>query len=163
MLKLEYRLLHPGEETDACNLVNRVFNQFIATYYTTQGMQEFQKYANPAAMRQRLLDGNLVLVAAALHEIVGVIEMRGHSHVSLLFVDQAYQGQGISKELLHRALTICRQHHPLLTEVTVNASPNAVPVYERLGFVATDVQQEKNGILFTPMILKLRPDELALA
>ena len=163
MLKLEYRLLHPSEETDACNLVNRVFNQFIATYYTTQGMQEFQKYANPAAMRQRLLDGNLVLVAAALHEIVGVIEMRGHSHVSLLFVDQAYQGQGISKELLHWALTICRQHHPLLTEVTVNASPNAVPVYERLGFVATDVQQEKNGILFTPMILKLRPDELALA
>jgi hypothetical protein len=33
-------------------------NQFIATYYTTQEVQEFHKYTNPAAMRQHLVDGN---------------------------------------------------------------------------------------------------------
>ena len=39
-----------------------------------------------------------------------------------------------------------------LTQITVNSSPYAVKVYERLGFMKTGEQQEKNGILFIPMM-----------
>ena len=35
--------------------------------------------------------------------------------------------------------------------VTVNSSPYAVCVYERLGFVKTGEQQEQNGIIYVPM------------
>lgn len=38
--------------------------------------------------------------------------------------------------------------------ITVNASPYAVPVYRRLGFVPTDKMQETKGIKFLPMEYK---------
>lgn len=38
------------------------------------------------------------------------------------------------------------------TEImTVNSSPYAVPVYEKLGFHATGSEQTVNGLRFTPM------------
>jgi predicted GNAT family N-acyltransferase len=36
---------------------------------------------------------------------------------------------------------------------TVNSSVNAVPIYERFGFVATGAVQVQNGIAFVPMEL----------
>jgi predicted GNAT family N-acyltransferase len=110
---------------------------------------------NPAAMRQRVEAGNVVLVAATPERLVGVIEIRDYTHISLLFVDRVFQGRRISRELLNRALDVCRQHNPDLREMTVNASPNAVTIYTRLGFFATGDEQEKNGIRFTPMVLKI--------
>ena len=36
-------------------------------------------------------------------------------------------------------------------EMTVNSSPYAVPAYQKLGFEATEAQQLKDGIIYTPM------------
>jgi predicted GNAT family N-acyltransferase len=41
-------------------------------------------------------------------------------------------------------------------EISVNSSLYAVEAYERLGFVATDTEQQKNGIRFVPMKHKFR-------
>ncbi len=38
-------------------------------------------------------------------------------------------------------------------QITVNASPYAVPVYEKLGFQAVDDEQLTDGIRYTPMTL----------
>ncbi|WP_094603611.1 GNAT family N-acetyltransferase [Sporomusa silvacetica] len=38
-----------------------------------------------------------------------------------------------------------------MKEITVNSSPYAVLIYEKMGFVRTDVEQEINGIRFIPM------------
>ena len=35
--------------------------------------------------------------------------------------------------------------------ITVNSSPYAVPVYHKLGFVDTDVEQISDGMRYTPM------------
>jgi len=43
-----------------------------------------------------------------------------------------------------------------MTQITVNSSPYAVKVYERLGFVKTEEQQEKDGILYVPMMRIVR-------
>jgi len=37
------------------------------------------------------------------------------------------------------------------SEVSVNSSLYAVEAYKRLGFVATNAEQQKNGIRFVPM------------
>jgi hypothetical protein len=37
----------------------------------------------------------------------------------------------------------------------VNASPNSVPAYKKLGFIEEGYEQIKNGIRFAPMALNL--------
>lgn len=43
------------------------------------------------------------------------------------------------------------ESNPAIKGLTVNSSPYAVEIYKRLGFVSTDVMQEKDGIIFIPM------------
>ena len=150
-----YRFIKTGEEIEVCSLVNRVFDEFVAPDYGDDGVQEFRKYVNPPALLQRGQDNHIVLVAAEENKIVGIIEIRNNDHISLLFVDAPFQGRGISRTLTDRALEICRQNKPTLTEVTVNSSLYALPIYKRLGFQQTQPEQVINGIRFVPMALKV--------
>lgn len=152
-----YRPFHPGEETAVCAMVERCFNRFVAPGYSAEGRQAFLNYASAKQMAKRQQAGHFVLVAECDGVIAGMIEVRGNDHISLLFVDEACQGRGISRELTRRALDLCRQQQPDLRLVTVNSSPYAVPVYERLGFRAAAPEHEANGIRFTPMILEITP------
>ena len=82
--------------------------------------------------------------------IVGVIAMRPPCHISLLFVDAAYHRQGIAKALYKTVIAHYKKpEHPLM--VTVNASPYAESIYQRLGFIPTDTEQAVSGIRFIPM------------
>ena len=152
---LAYRLMRSGEETAVCDLVVRVFTEFVAPDYSDEGTREFMNYAEPNRMVERSQENHFALVASLLREIVGVIEVRGYAHISLLFVDPRYQRIGIAKELLRRALEICRSHKPALSEITVNSSPYAVPVYRKLGFHERGAEWEVKGIRFIPMVLEL--------
>lgn len=152
---IAYRSMTSGEEDEVSDLINRVFDDFIAPGYSPDGVQEFRKYVQAEAIKQRSETDHFLLVAIAAEKIVGVIEIRANEHLSLLFVDSEFQGRKISRELLHRALDICRYHQPDLTQMTVNSSPYAVPIYERLGFDPTGPEEVLNGIRFVPMILNL--------
>ena len=152
---LQYRPMNPGEETRVCELVSLVFNEFVAPLYAQEGVQEFFKYVDPVLLWKRSQENHFVLVATIQDKIAGMIEIRDHNHISLLFVDRQFQQRGISKELLRRALEICLQQEPKLAEVSVNSSPNAVQVYEKLGFYQKSPEQVKNGIRFVPMVLEL--------
>ncbi len=145
----------PGEETEVCDLVSRVFNEFVAPGYAQEGIQEFFKYVKPESLLTRFQANHIFLVAVVGDKIVGVIEIRDYDHVSLLFVDPQFQRRGIARELLRRSLATCHRHKPDLAEMTVNSSPYAVPIYEKLGFRQTEPEQVKNGIRFIPMVLKL--------
>ncbi|HEX2907015.1 MAG TPA: GNAT family N-acetyltransferase [Phototrophicaceae bacterium] len=157
MTDISYRRMQPGEEQAVYDMVERCFNTFITPDYVTEGVHAFLYYAHPAHMAERQQADHFVLVADCKGVIAGMIEMRDYDHVALLFVDEAFQRRGLSRELLRQALDICRQHRPDGREITVNSSPYAVPVYERLGFRATAPEQEKSGIRFTPMVLEFRP------
>jgi predicted GNAT family N-acyltransferase len=150
---IHYRAMQPGEEATVCEMIAHVFYAFVAPEYAEQGIQEFLKYIQPEALRQRVQENHFVLVAICQGRTVGAIEMRNHNHVSLLFVDGAFHHQGISRELLRRSLDICLKQHPTLTTLTVNSSPYAIEAYQHLGFVNASPEQEKNGIRFVPMTL----------
>ena len=85
-------------------------------------------------------------------DVVGMIEMRRNRHVSLLFVEQEFQGKGVGGELLGRALELCRRTDSQIREVTVNSSPNAVKAYERMGFQSTGGEQNISGVRSVPMV-----------
>ena len=57
-------------------------------------------------------------------------------------------------EDLARALFEAMRKDYVKQEFTVHASPYAVPVYERLGFRATNKEQLTDGLRYTPMIFK---------
>ena len=140
---------------EVSELATRVFNEFVAPEYSSEGVQEFYRYIQPSAFRARAQTNHFGLITLEQDKVVGVIEMRDHNHVSLLFVAPKFQRRGIAKELLRRALQICRANEPRLSEISVNSSSYAVPIYERLGFRKAGGRQIRNGIGFLPMVLKL--------
>jgi len=152
---ISFRAMQLHEVAAVSEMVLRTFHHYVAPDYGDEGIQTFSRFVQPDALADRLSRGALFLVAAAGQTIVGMIEMRSYNHVTLLFVDSAYQRRGISRELLRRALDICRQHRPDVQQITVNSSPYAVDIYRKLGFEQSAPPQEQQGIIFVPMTLTI--------
>ena len=155
-----YRLMNEGDASLVSDLVTKVFMKSIAPLYSPEGVREFLRYTHPEAMIERTRAGHLTLLAELEGKVIGTIHIRSCSHVSLLFVDEEEQKKGIARELLRRAVRICKDKTPDLSALTVNSSPNSVKIYQRLGFQDTGLEQVKNGIRFTPMVLDLRVGRL---
>jgi len=147
--------MQPGEEIQVIDLVSRVFTQYVAPLYSDDGIREFMKYLDPSILAERSKGDHRVQVAESHDEIIGMIEIRGYSHVALFFVATEQQRKGIGRELLNKAVRECISINPDLAEITVNSSPNAVFAYRALGFTEKDKEKTVNGIRFVPMALKL--------
>lgn len=148
-----YRLMQSGDETAVSELAVRVFNEFVAPDFSDAGVREFHRYAAPNELAERARADHFVLLAAEPTGLVGMIEIRGFTHVAMLFVAQ--QGRGIGRELLRRSLLICRQHRPDVSRITVHSGPSAVAFYRVLGFRLEGPEREQTGIRFVPMVLEL--------
>jgi len=146
--------MKPGEEEKVANFVWCVFEEFEASGYKPEGINEFRKFILPEKIKVCCESGkNFILCCKDMDEIVGVISIRESSHISLLFVKKEYQRRGIARRLFELALEKCCTVKPNLQIITVNSSLYAVGIYEKMGFEATDSEQEKDGIIFTPMKL----------
>jgi ribosomal protein S18 acetylase RimI-like enzyme len=141
-----------GRENLVCDFVKKVFDEFVAPDYSEEGNNTFYDYIDPVKMKERISSGKtFILLAEEGENIAGMIEMRDFNHISLLFVDRKYQGQGIAKDLYDRAIKICRENSNESIEFTVNSSPFAVEIYEKLGFIKTEDEKITNGIRYIPM------------
>ena len=129
----------------------RVFLRFEADEYTTEGIDKFYRFITDDVLYMMFKQGEYRIFGCFENEkIIGLISVRDKNHISLLFVDENYQHQGIGAALIRYMcdylLTVGGQ-----TFTTVDASPYAVGFYHRMGFVDTDRQKCKNGIKYTPM------------
>jgi GNAT superfamily N-acetyltransferase len=152
---IQYRLMQAGEEQEVCALVIRVFNEFVAHQYSDNGIQEFLKYVQPPYLSKRCQEDDFVFLAISGGRIVGMIELVENSHISLFYTEGERQGTGIGTELLRKALQICVRDEPTIKGITVYSSPNAVSIYEKLGFSRMEPEQVKNGIRFVSMKLEI--------
>lgn len=150
---ISYRAIRAGEAERVAELVARVFDELVAPDYTEEGVQTFLGYAGAEGIASRGVEDHFVLVAEEDEQLLGMIEIRGLQHISLFFVEPG--GRGIGRELLDRGLAICREGNPDLGRVTVNSSPYAVPIYERLGFRVLEAEQIARGMRYVPMSLDL--------
>ena len=96
-------------------------------------------------------EGNIVLVGTVGGVLAGVVTLRDETHISWLYVDKAYQGQGIGLKLVADAAEQVMLRTPGATMITLNASPYAVPIYFRMGFEAAGPEITKDGMRMTPM------------
>jgi GNAT superfamily N-acetyltransferase len=153
---ISYRQLLKGDEEGVSRLVEEVFDEFIAPDYDGEGIVEFKRNILAEDLLRRHLSGeSFIMIAEEGGEPVGVIDIRDGSHIRLFFVRRDYQGKGVGGRLLQLAVERLRWENPGLDAVTVNSSPYAIPIYQRMGFEATQPEQVKNGIRHTPMTLLL--------
>lgn len=152
---LIYRSLEPDDIVAVHDLIRDVFLTDIAPHYSPEGQEEFLRYIEPEALHARNQRNHFGLLALLKDEIVGLAEIQDHCHLSLFFVGKSYQGRGIGKELLRRSLEICLSQRVDVLTLTVHASPNAVTIYEKLGFRPLKPERVTHGIRFTLMELSL--------
>ncbi len=153
-----YREMKAGEEQAVCYLVALVFNKYVAPDYGQDGIEEFFRFANTDAMKERMKSDGFVLVAQQADSLVGILEFYPPDMIAMLFV--SIQHQGVAKELLAQAISKVRVLNPDLSTLTVHSSPYAEPIYQKMGFYKTGNTTTENGITYVPMELLLN-DECA--
>ena len=115
----------------------------------------FATITEPAIAALIKRDDIVYLVAETVPDgkLAGAAAMRDNRVLCHLFVDPAYQGAGLGRRLWEclrdRAL---RAGNP--GTFIVNSSINAVPVYEKFGFVVASARVEKHGGAYVPMVLE---------
>ena len=149
------RPYRPGDEVEVSRVAAVCFDRFIRPHCSARGVQTFADWIYPGAIAKRQSIDCRMFVADLGGEIVGLIEMRGGGHISMLFIDPEFQNCGIATRLFDRALRTALKLDPGLSEVTVFSAPGAVEVYRHWGFAATGPESERDGIRFTPMSLPL--------
>jgi GNAT superfamily N-acetyltransferase len=91
-------------------------------------------------------------VAEAQSQSAGVVALRDNSHLFHLFVAEPFQGRGLGSKLWQMVKARAIQAgNP--GKFTVNSSLNALPVYEKFGFVANGPVVQTHGVAFQPMQL----------
>lgn len=151
------RMLFEKDLPTALDLVWSVFCRYEAPEYTQEGVDVFRDFIALDTMT-RMMDAGVLRFWGAFdrRRIVGVIAVRGFSHISLLFVDPDFHRKGIARMLFEQVMAFAVTHD--CHEITVHSSPYAVSFYENLGFTAIATEQEKQGIRSTPMVCSL-PEE----
>lgn len=149
---MQIRLIKSGEEETVCELVNRVYDEFVGPHYTDTGNKNFKIFSEPKGMAERLeKNRNFLFVAEVDGVIVGMIEVRDKNHIRLLFVDKTHHGRGIARSLVEAAIDEMRNRFPDQTHIYVNAAPNAIEIYKKLGFFAVNKIQRTHGMTYLPM------------
>lgn len=128
---------------DVClDLVWQVFSEFETPVFPPEGSVEYKRVIEETRRKKNIkfygaLDNGVV---------IGVLGMRENNHIGYFYVNSAYHKRGIGKSLFERMKEDYEKK-----EFTVNAAPYGVPIYTRLGFMATDTQKNVNGVIYTPM------------
>ena len=153
--EISFRAMRHGEETEVVDLVLDVFSEFVAPYFSDEGVLEFKKFVNGPSILERFRSGNPIIVAILKNEIIGVIEIRDNNHITLCFVKRSFQKMGVGKKLLCEAVKVCRERNRDIEKITVNSSLNAYAAYRQFGFKGENTEKTVNGIRFIPLELEL--------
>lgn len=140
---MEIKKIDDEQIGKAIDLIWETFLQFEAPDYSVEGVQSFKAFIENKEIIQTLEFWG----AYDNKELKGVIATNeDRKHICCFFVKAEYHRQGIGKKLWEYLL-----HNSQNEIITVNSSPYAVPVYHKLGFAETDMEQLTDGIRYTPM------------
>lgn len=150
-VRISIRPAYRNEWDDAMALAWRTFMQFEARDFTPAGVESFQDFITDTVLHRMFILGSYQLFGAYDNgRMIGMISLRGETHISLLFVDEKYHRMGIGRGLIDYVsrYVLTEEGH---NSITVNAAPYATGFYHRLGFVDTGAEQAVDGIRYTPM------------
>jgi GNAT superfamily N-acetyltransferase len=119
-----------------------------------RGAERFFAGVTPEAIAGCIGDPTIdYRVAEAEGVLVGAASLRDGAHLYHLFVAGTHHGHGLGRRLWETLRDAAPDPRGAFT---VNASPNALPVYAAFGFAPTGARSEANGIAYVPMRLAPR-------
>lgn len=145
------RMAYEEDWDEAMLLCWRTFLKYEAADYSQEGIENFRNFITDTTLKKMFNQGSYQMFVAVYEgKLIGVVSLRNHSHISLLFVEEIYHRKGIGTKLLHHLF------HYLLSEmdvhkITVNAAPYAVAFYHKIGFTDQGPETTSDGIRYTPM------------
>jgi GNAT superfamily N-acetyltransferase len=155
MASLRIAAATPAQADHISALINALAGYFVPDP-TQDSAAPFLASVTPAAIRA-LIDHPACRYyvasndgSAALAGVIALRQLPARHHVHHLFVAPELHGQGVARALWQHARAAAG-NDGYAGGFSVNSSVFAVPVYERLGFIATGPEAEKNGICFVPM------------
>ena len=156
-MNYDIRRLRADEVNEALDLAMETSLEFEAPDYGPEGVTTFRRdiYDNEA-FRAACVEGtNRMWGALDCGRIVGLMAMRGASHIVLVFTHRDYHRQGIASAILQALLADVRRENPDLRRLTLNSSPYGLPFYLHAGFKPADAEKTINGIRFTSITYDL--------
>lgn len=152
-IKMEIRSIYRDEWTEAMGIAWRTFLKFEACDYSPEGVKNFYLFVTDEMLHRMFLMGAYEVYGAFDEngKMVGMLGLRNKSHISLLFVEEAYHRQGIARSLIKYVFEYLLSEVGSITTVTVNSSPYAVGFYHKMGFQDMQPEMTKDGIRYTPM------------
>ncbi|WP_198158348.1 GNAT family N-acetyltransferase [Enterovibrio coralii] len=149
MIKIEKA--SPDDIQTITALVKRVAAHDVLPHFSAEGKAFFldivlrdvkTTFENASYHTFKLVDND---------KLVGFSALREGNYLTHLFVDKCVQGKGWGAALLTRTFSFATSD-----EVTMRASVNAVPFYEKFGCEAIREEEEVNGIRFVNMRYTLK-------
>lgn len=140
-------------------LLHRSAQRHVLPGLTPQGQAYYLAQLDRPVLADKLADRQRFGFALAWcgGQLVGLAAVRWPAHVYYLFVDEAFQRQGVARQLWQRL----QASAPDARLWRVNAAPGAVVAYQHLGFVATGPEQQLQGIRYVPMQCQCAGPDLA--
>ncbi|TKB50293.1 GNAT family N-acetyltransferase [Ferrimonas sediminicola] len=135
------RLIQPLTRKHVCPTCDESVHDALLASMSPQSMASY-------------LSSNHFYVVAATHdnEIVGVAGIRDYEHLYHLFVDDRFQGQGLSRRLWDE-VKAASLHHGNGGRFTVNSALNAERIYRHFGFQPRGGVRDRQGMRDIPMVL----------
>ena len=147
------RVMDAADVEAVADLFAVLAREFISKEFEPAAQATFLSKNNATAIRRFVANGYRYHVAELNGEIVGFVGVRDNRHLYHLFVAKSMQGRGLGRSLWQIAKEECLRHGNR-GAFTVNSSRNAIPIYERFGFVQFAEEQNLNGVLYNPMRLE---------
>ena len=140
---MEIRQLPANEYDKALDLSLDVFIECGRKDFDEEGLETFKNF-----IYNKQLVNELTFYGAFDGEsLIGVIATKNEGqHISLFFIKPSYHRRGIGKQLFKTAIL----NQPV-SEMTVNSSSYAIPIYRKLGFEPVCEEQVTHGMKYTPM------------
>lgn len=153
-IKVEIRPVNRSEWDMAMQLAWDTFLVYEAPEYDPEGVRNFHEFVKGDELRNMFAMGEYYAFGAYDGDvIVGILGIRKHWHISLLFVEPSLHHQGIASALLKRGFSEAAKAG--VTEMTVFSSPYAREFYHKMGFTDLDSEKVADGIRYTPMKIEL--------
>lgn len=153
---MEIRKLSRQEVRPALRLIWEVFLQDVAPVYTEEGIEEFRKTIEYETICSMYMDEEITMFGAFEEtELIGTISVKTTGHIFLFYVKSSCQGKGVGRQLFQAVYQHCAKKLNV-GQITVNAAPDAVPKYVRMGMQPAMPEQQVRGMRYIPMEMAVK-------
>ena len=151
--KTKIRVLKLSEIEEGFQLIGEVFQEFVAPYYTKEGIDTFyEEFIRGERFRGKFVSKKEVMYGAFIEDrLVGVLSLSVKNMVSCVFIKDGYHRMGIGRKLFYIIMEELRNKG--VKRITLNSSPYAISFYHNIGFTDIGMQTSYKGIVYTPMEL----------